>query len=318
MRQFRFTLLVFMLAPLVNIVAQGTEPVLFGRDVISTGDFEFKVSFTPDQKRIYFSKAGNNWNTMIVLYCDKTSTGWSAPELASFSSGTFRDADPAISHDGSKMYFISDRPAASEPYKDFNYSIYSISLDKKGNAVGEPQKVAIPVAETIKPVYPSIAKSGNLYFSAVKDKDQGIYVSEWKDGSYQTPTLLSFNTDTDIDLDPVVSFDESFIIFTSNRKGSGKMDLWISFQKNGEWSAPVNLGPTINSADNEGQAGLSHDQKKLYFTATREPKIEKQPNRKVTYAQLKLEWQAVNNGTGNIYEVDITELIKSLDPTVKP
>jgi hypothetical protein len=303
--------MLLLFTSLIDVSAQ-EHPVLFGRDIISTGDFDFKVAFTPNQKRVYFSRSYNSWSTIIILYSDKNKDVWSEPELVSFSSGTYRDADPCVSQDGSKLYFISDRPAPGEAYKDFAYSIYSVDLDKKGNTISDPKKVAIPVPGNINPLYPSIAGNGNIYFSAAKDRDQGIYVSEWKDGAYQMARLLDFNSDANVDLDPVVSYNESFIIFTSNRKGVGKMDLWVSFNQNGKWGEPVNLGQTINSVENEGQAGLSYDQSKLYFTGSREPKTEKQLTRKITYAQLKSELQSANSGMGNIYEVDISELLKSL------
>lgn len=297
---------------ILKTFGQANHPALVGPGTISSGDFEFKIAFTPDGQRAYFSRGYNSWSTIIILYSTKTKNGWSDPELASFSSGTYRDADPFISQDGSKMYFISDRPASGEAYKDFAYSIYSVDLDKKGTVISNPKKITLPVPENINPVYPSVAGNGNIYFSAAKDRDQGIYVSEWKDGAYQMARLLEFNSDTSVDLDPVVSYDESFIIFTSNRKGIGQMDLWISFRNEGVWSQPVNLGESINSAGNEGQAALSFDQKKLYFTASREAKPVKDPNRKLTYAEVKREVQAVNNGSGNIYQADISDVLKSL------
>lgn len=311
-----YTLLLLMLAPFIQ--AQNIQPQLLGRDIISTGDLDFKAAFVPGNKRVYFSRAYNNWGTIVTLYSDNVRNQWTEPELVSFSSGVYRDADPFITHDGSKLFFISDRPGPNGVYKDFIYSIFSVDLDKKGNIISEPKKVDILNSENIIPLYPSVSRNGNLYFSAAKDRDSQLYVSEWRNGAYQAPRLLDFNSETLVDLDPVIAFDESFIIFTSNRKGFGKMDLWISFNNNGIWGEPINLGQTINSVEGEGQAALSFDQKKLYFTASREPKPIKAPDRKITFAQLKREVQAVDNGSGNIYEVDISELIKSLSSTQKP
>ena len=57
------------------------------------------------------------------------------------------------------------------------------------------------------------------------------------------------------------------MIFSSNRPGGiGGMDLWVSTFEGGNWSDPVNLGESVNTAGNElfpfyGQDNL------LYFSS---------------------------------------------------
>ncbi|MDO9580238.1 MAG: hypothetical protein Q7J06_06670, partial [Bacteroidales bacterium] len=44
----------------------------------------------------------------------------------------------------------------------------------------------------------------------------------------------------------------NIMVFASDREGGlGGFDLYYTIFKNGNWSSPVNLGPEINSADNE-------------------------------------------------------------------
>jgi hypothetical protein len=51
---------------------------------------------------------------------------------------------------------------------------------------------------------------------------------------------------------PSVSADGEHLYFASDMKGStGGTDLYICHKINGEWSAPINLGPLINTAGNE-------------------------------------------------------------------
>ncbi|HTF82189.1 MAG TPA: OmpA family protein, partial [Cytophagales bacterium] len=73
---------------------------------------------------------------------------------------------------------------------------------------------------------------------------------------------------------PFITSDESFIVFTSRRKGStGNMkdvdneffeDIYYSKKESGEWTTPVNFGPPINTNFHEGCVGLSLDGKELY------------------------------------------------------
>ena len=285
-----------------------TEPVIFGANVISAGEFEFNASFTPDNKTVFFSKATTNWDIIALFSSTKKNNSWAQPVLLPFS-GKYRDADPFVSYDGKKLFFISDRPINGNEYKDYGYHIFYVDL--YGNKIAsEPKVLDLPLPNGMTPLYPSIAANGNLYFTANTSGNNDIYISEWKEGKYQQQRLLPFNSNEFHDLDPVVAFDESFLIFTSNnRKGAGANDLYISFQKNGSWNEPMNLGPKVNTRVSDMAPGLSRDNKKLYFTSYRE-KIDRSSidQKKMNYEKLVNMMHSFKNGIGNIYEIDISSI----------
>jgi Tol biopolymer transport system component len=67
---------------------------------------------------------------------------------------------------------------------------------------------------------------------------------------------------------PVLARDGSFMIFVSDRFGGyGSGDLYISRFVNGEWQAPQNLGPDVNSSGFDSAPYLSADGSTLYFTS---------------------------------------------------
>jgi outer membrane protein OmpA-like peptidoglycan-associated protein len=68
-----------------------------------------------------------------------------------------------------------------------------------------------------------------------------------------------------------VSADGRYIFFTSCKRpgGVGQCDLWLTIDKNGRWTDPVNLGPVINSRNWESQPSLASNGKDLYFTSDR-------------------------------------------------
>ncbi|MBL0047195.1 MAG: OmpA family protein [Bacteroidetes bacterium] len=82
------------------------------------------------------------------------------------------------------------------------------------------------------------------------------------------------------DYGPVISADESVMLFTSRRDGTtgGAMDpgineymedIYISTKQNNKWSKAVNLGPPVNTNDHDANSGLSADgQKFLVYNAT--------------------------------------------------
>jgi hypothetical protein len=58
------------------------------------------------------------------------------------------------------------------------------------------------------------------------------------------------------------------IVFSSNRAGGlGGPDIWSATRAsvNNPWSAPVNLGPNVNSGFGESRPSLSWDAEQLLF-----------------------------------------------------
>lgn len=68
---------------------------------------------------------------------------------------------------------------------------------------------------------------------------------------------------------PSVSSDGKYIYFASNMPGGqGGTDIYYCELINNDWSAPVNLGPVVNSSASENYP-LIHSGGKLYFTSNR-------------------------------------------------
>jgi hypothetical protein len=74
-----------------------------------------------------------------------------------------------------------------------------------------------------------------------------------------------------IDGEPEISPDGTKLFFASNRPGGlGQGDIYYSEYSGGQWSAPVNVGEPINSADNDSQPAFAgSDPNTMYFTSDR-------------------------------------------------
>jgi hypothetical protein len=71
---------------------------------------------------------------------------------------------------------------------------------------------------------------------------------------------------------PAVSRDRLTLYFGSDRPGGfGRVDLWVSKRASVDspWESPINLGPVINTVDQENDAALSRDGHWLFFNSTR-------------------------------------------------
>ena len=117
-----------------------------------------------------------------------------------------------------------------------------------------------------------------LYFSSNVTKvggNQDIYRSKrLSDGSFGPPTpVVELNTEFD-DRMPNVRSDGLEIVYSSNRpvdsKGKptfGSFDVYVASRSSTSkpFSAPVNLGPNVNTTGSETRSTISWDHKRLYF-----------------------------------------------------
>lgn len=97
-----------------------------------------------------------------------------------------------------------------------------------------------------------------------------IWRTELKDGFWQPFVSAGSAINSDSwDSQPTVSYDGKTLIFASNRPGGyGGVDLYMCQKKdNGEWGPAVNLGPEINTPDNELTPFLHSDSQTLYFSS---------------------------------------------------
>ncbi len=88
---------------------------------------------------------------------------------------------------------------------------------------------------------------------AEKDEDHAIHFAQVIDGGdFIDEEPFKYNEVNSSTAFPHLAFDGSALYFSSNRQGGfGGYDLYVSYNKDGEWTAPQNLGAEINTVGNE-------------------------------------------------------------------
>jgi Tol biopolymer transport system component len=86
-------------------------------------------------------------------------------------------------------------------------------------------------------------------------------------GTWGAPANLGANVNSSGDeWAPSVTKDGNLLLFSSDGHGGyGKHDLFVSRKENGVWGKPENLGPGINSADEEFDAAFAPDERTIVF-----------------------------------------------------
>jgi ribosomal protein L24E len=193
------------------------------------------------------------------------------------------DFCPTLARDGKTFYFVSNRPGHCGTAA--NADIYkSRMIDRK--ALGTADPVFAPVAHLACDVdggpnsaaeeaspFPIREKKNGLvlYFSSTRTGSGDIYVSRHRHGSFGVATQVpGLNTEF-VEGQPNVRKDGKEIFFFSNRTGAQGNDIYSATRSRttAAWTAPVNLGPLVNSAASETRPSLSWNGHTLYFGSTR-------------------------------------------------
>lgn len=303
--------------PTLISVSDTVAVELFQPGVVSTPLDELNAAFTPDQKELYWSvnSAQGGGMGVIVVSHRRAGGGWGQPEVASFS-GQYSDYDPFIAPDGKRLFFISNRPKGAAKWNPGDFDIYVV--ERTGTGWSDPQSVGAPIDTDAPEYYPSIAASGNLYFSTTRpgSKSFDIFRSKLVDGKYQDPENLGEavnGTANTAEIDNYVAPDESFIIFAAGRPGGvGGQDLYVSFNQGGSWSPSQLLPVGINSAAREYTPIGSPDGRYLYFTSMR-GFSSVPPSRRMPLKEWRDSIQSIRNGNGNVYRASM-EVVLGLRP----
>jgi len=286
------------------------EPTVFGSGIISTADFDSHPAFTPDGKTLYFLRSGPNFNFWTIVVSHFEHNKWTTPEVLSIS-GQYRDADPFVTSDGKRFYFISDRPKDPANANEAR-SLDIWFMEKTGTGWGPPQNLGAPVNSAGQEWYPTIAQDGTIYFGSDRPGGKGrtdIYRSRLVAGKYTEPENLSDAINTQFEeFEPYISPDQKYLIFMAQHPdGHGASDLYISYQRNGAWTRAVNLGDKINSSGSEYSPMVTPDGKYFFWSSTRSTPVTSQAKR-LTYSDLMTKLRNPGNGLGDIYQIDIAAL----------
>jgi Tol biopolymer transport system component len=289
------------------------EPALLGEGFISTSINERDFALSPDGNEIFFTVSTPQSTFQTIVFSQKDKSGnWSKPEIVSFA-GKFSDLEPAFTADGKKLYFASNRPVEGSKPKDFDIWV----VERKGNTWGEPRNLGAPVNTDADEFYPSIAKSGNLYFTAQYKDGVGredIFLAQWKNNVFEKPMAMDTAINTKgFEFNAFVDQDETFILFTGygRKDDTGRGDLYMSLKDtDGKWLPAKNVN-FINSSKLDYCPYVSSDKKILFFTSERGD-LPVSFESRTNYDEIQKINQRTLNGTGNIFWISFDAVLKAI------
>lgn len=162
--------------------------------------------------------------------------------------------------------YISKLVVKNKALNQYSYSVPESYDNGLKNNLGNQQIFISKESEIAILTRPS-KNAGSVILKAKKGKKgwEEMTTLSWSiTYSQNTPEKAYYNVAY-----PSMTSDGSMMFFASDMPGGfGGWDLYVSFLEEGRWSPPVNLGPDVNTEENEISPFMADDNK-LYFSSDR-------------------------------------------------
>lgn len=214
----------------------------------------------------------------------------------------FPEFAPVVSADESVLIFTSRREGSTAGKLDetgeYFEDIY-ITEKLSNGEWGPPENIGTNINTEGHDASIGLSVDGKQLF-IYKDDNAGdiFYCKLKKDEGWSKPADIGTNINTkNGETSVCLSPDGSTLFFTSNKEGGyGGLDIYMSkTDKNGKWGKPVNLGPTINTAEDEESPFLDFDGKSLHFSSRAHKGMGGYDIYKSVYDSLTNKWSEPEN-----------------------
>jgi hypothetical protein len=254
--------------------AQSLES-LGGSSEVNTASLDGCPIQSPDGLDLYMATnrpGGLGGIDIWVASRSSTSQGFGAPANLGAPINSSADDFCPTPVPGKGLFFVSSRAGGCGTGAD----IY-LARNNPAHGWTDPVHLGCVVNSAAGEASPSYFEEdgqGVLYFSSNRIGISNIYRSlELADGSFGTPApVAELNTGSE-DARPNLRRDGLEIVFDSTRPGGlGGPDIYAASRASvgDAWSAPINLGPDINSGAADTRGSLSADGRTLLFGSGRE------------------------------------------------
>ncbi len=308
---FLFCLLSCKESPQANfdLVESPQSLEIFAKDLISTHLYERDMAISPDGTELIYTLGDYKQHRRCLVLLTKAAGTWNPAEILPFS-GEYQDIEPFFTPDGKRLFFASNRPMHDSISEAKDYNIWY--SERAGSSWGDPVALDENINTPKDEFYPSLGKSGNLYFTATRGDGIGredIFIAKFENGKYQQPQVLDSTINTQVyEFNAYIHPEEDLLIFSSfGRKDDlGGGDLYYSKKDAaGNWQTAIHMESPINSDKLDYCPFIDLKGGNFYFTSER---IRKSDHKLHSPEDLIKFAQETGNGMGDIYRIGLKEL----------
>jgi hypothetical protein len=268
--------------PEIGELGAWSEPVNVGPP-LNTQYNDMYAILTADGLTVYFTSdrpGGRGGDDLWISRRESTDEPWGDPKNLVDLNSPSNDSLSVFSTSGNIMYFHSDRPGGCGAG-----DLWTSRAKRGGDVWAAPVNMGCVVNTTSTEIAPAFYANDDrglstIYFGSNRPggiggfdvyetwtTDEDLESAVWGPGVL-VPELSSPKRDTRT----FVRRDGREVFITTDRDlGVGGLDIWVATREDSSdfWSTPVNPGPSLNSAADDGSPALSRDGRTLYFFSTR-------------------------------------------------
>lgn len=212
---------------------QWQRPQVVEGGVNTAGD-EGVCCFSPDGQAMYYTAAGDSSLASSVSYphlyiSQRSEAKWGAGQVIKFGNDSLTVyAHPAVSPDGTWLYFVSDAPGG-----EGGYDLYRAPL-RSNSDVGAYENLGPGVNSVADEKFPTFAPDGTLYFSSDRKGGLGgldIYSArqdkwgQWHVSHLEAP-INSVDDDFGMTFDPSSHEDQEGFFASNRNQGKGYDNIY--------------------------------------------------------------------------------------------
>jgi hypothetical protein len=260
------------------------EPINIGPVVNSTYS-DCYCSMSVDGLELYFQSERpggyGDWDIWVTTR-ETSDDDWCDPfNLGTPVNSSALDHSAAISADGLELYFCSTRPGGIG-----SEDIWVTRRESKDDIWDSPVNLGQPTNSPTLDYGMFISSDGlELYFNSMRSDGFGnhdLYVMRRATISDDWGVPVNLGSVVNgpwHDIEPFLSANGLYLFFSDHPRpyyishpgGFGWADIWVTSRQttSDDWGVPVNLGPPINTASDDGAPKLSPDSSTLYFNSNR-------------------------------------------------
>ncbi|MCB0612622.1 MAG: OmpA family protein [Phaeodactylibacter sp.] len=194
-------------------------------------------------------------------------------------NGPNSELGPAYFENG--IVFSAFRPSEEDPFQAF-LDLFKVTVEEKNGkkVYSKPQLFSSAIQSKFHEGLAAFNKDETeIYFTRTREAPfhtplepeihrlEMVTARHLPQGGWSNFQPLPFNSDDYSVVHPSISSDGKRLFFSSDMPGGhGGKDLYLSFFENGRWGPSINLGPAVNTPDDEVFPFIS-DSGKLYFSS---------------------------------------------------
>jgi Tol biopolymer transport system component len=217
--------------------AAGQTPQRWTPPALASDQYESSPAFTADGREIFFMRSDTRFQGYRILWSRCEGGQWTAPREAPFAAPPpILEADPFVTPDGKRLYYVSSRHAYQNGKGNEDLDIWAVDRQDDGRW-SPPQRLPEPVNSTESELLPRQTADGRLVFGSSRAGGLGktdIYMATRRsDGSWLVENLgAPVNTAGD-EYEAEISRDGKMLIVVADR--GDRSHLYRFALESGRW-----------------------------------------------------------------------------------